>query len=112
MSTGVTHSGATLRETAFAVAQRARENADTARTAADRMRAEAARGIAPPNKLVEAPSEVRAKVMAERGVNRLELMRLPPLARIEAEISIDAETAARARKAGIRTTGNFVDLMV
>jgi hypothetical protein len=94
------------------VAQRARENALAARAAADRMRAEATRAVETPNKLVETPAEVRAEVMSERGMNAAALMRLPPLARLEAEISISAETAARAHKAQIRTTGNFVDLLV
>ena len=112
MSTGLTHSDATPRETASAVAQRARENAQQARAAADRMRADSTRSIESPVKLAETPSDVHAKVMAERGMNRVELMRLPPLARIEAEISINAETAARAHKAQIHTTGNFIDLLV
>jgi len=112
MSTGLTQSGATPRETASAVAQRARENAQAARAAADRMRAGADRASEPPNKLVETPAEVRAQVMAERGVDRVALLRLPPLARMEAEISINAETTARAHQAQIHTTGNFVDLRV
>jgi len=94
------------------VAQRARENAAAARAAADRMRAEATRAVETPDKLTESPAEVRAEVMSERGTNAAALMRLPPLARLEAEISISAETAARAAKAQIRTTGNFVDLLV
>jgi hypothetical protein len=76
------------------------------------MRAEAGRSVAPPNKLVETPSDVRARVIAARGMDPLRLLRLPPLARLEAEISINAETVARAREARIRTTGNFVDLLV
>jgi hypothetical protein len=49
--------------------------------------------------------------MSERGMNPAAPMRLPPLARIEAEISINAEAAARAHKAQIHTIGNFVDLV-
>ena len=52
------------------------------------------------------------QVMAERGVDRVTLLRLAPQARIEAEISVNAETALRARQARIRTTGNFIDLRV
>ena len=48
--------------------------------------------------------------MAARGMGPLQLMRLPPLARLEAEISIQAEIAERARKAKTRTTGAFIDL--
>ena len=50
--------------------------------------------------------------MAERGVDRITLMRLSPQARLEAEISLTNETARRACKAQIRTTGNYVDLKV
>ena len=112
MSTGLIQSGATPRETASAVAQRARESAQAARAGADRMRAGSDRAVEPPNRLADAPSDVRAKVMSERGMDRAALLRLSPLARIEAEISINAETAARADKARIRTTGNFIDLRV
>jgi hypothetical protein len=110
MSSGLTQFGATVRESAYAVAQRARANAEQARAAADRMRAEAFRAVEPAVKVVETPAQIRAQVMAARGVDRLALLALNAQARIEAEISINAETAARARQAHIRTTGNFVDL--
>ena len=112
MSLGLTQIGASTRETAFAVAQRAREQAQQVRAAADRMRAEATRVVQPASKLVETPAQIRGQVMAERGVDRLQLVRLNAQARIEAEISINAETADRAHKAEIRTTGNFLDLSV
>ena len=112
MSTGLIQSGASPRETASAVAQRARENAAAARAGADRMRAGGGRAIEPPNRPADAPADVRAEVMSERGLDRVALLRLPPLARIAAEISITAEAAARAQMAEIRTTGSFIDLRV
>ena len=112
MSLGLTQIGASTRETAFAVAQKAREQAQQVRAAADRMRAEASRAVEPASKLVETPAQIRGHVMAERVVDRLQLLRLNAQARIEAEISINAETADRAQKAEIRTTGNFLDLSV
>lgn len=108
MSIGLSQPDATTRVSAFAVAQPARANADQARAAAVRMRAEAARTVPSARRIVESPAEV----MADRGVNPVTLLRLGPQSRIEAEISIDAETATRARQAQIRTTGNFLDLTV
>ncbi|WP_293901054.1 hypothetical protein [Phenylobacterium sp.] len=112
MSIGLSQPDATTRVSAFAVAQRARANADQARAAAVRMRAEAARTVPSARRIVESPADIRAEVMADRGVNPVTLLRLGPQSRIEAEISIDAETATRARQAQIRTTGNFLDLTV
>lgn len=114
MNIGLSHSGASPSDAAFAAAHygRGRGYARQAADAADRMRAEAVRAVQPANKLVESPSEIRAKVMSDRGVNNLTLVKLGAQARIEAEISINAETARRARQAQIRTTGNFVDLRV
>jgi hypothetical protein len=113
MSMGLTHSDTPARQTAFAVAQQARANAEAARAAADRMRSAGGPGaVQPAIKVVESPAQIRDKVMADRGVDRLDLLRLGPQARLEAEISIQAETAERARQAEIRTTGTFIDLKV
>ncbi|WP_293677133.1 hypothetical protein [uncultured Phenylobacterium sp.] len=110
---GLTHSDTPARQTAFAVAQQARANAQAARAAADRMRTTGGPGtVQPAVKVVESPAQIRDKVMAERGVDRLDLMRLSAQARLEAEISIQAETAERARRANIRTAGVFIDLKV
>ena len=76
------------------------------------MRAQALRSVQPANRTVESRDQIRDQVMAERGVDRVTLLRLAPQARIEAEISVNAETALRARQARIRTTGNFIDLRV
>ena len=107
---GLTHSDTATQGTAFAVAQQARANAQQARAAADRMRAGAPGTVQAAVKVVENPAQIRAQVMAERGVNRLVLLRLGAQARLETVISIEAETAERARQATVRTTGNFVDL--
>ena len=80
--------------------------------ATDRLRVQSMRTVQPANRAVESRDQTRNQVMAERGVDRVTLMRLSPQARIEAEISLTTETALRARQAQIRTTGNFVDLKV
>ena len=98
MISGLSHPGASTRELAFA--------------ATDRMRAQALRSVQPANRTVESRDQIRDQVMAERGVDRVTLLKLTPQARIEAEISVTAETALRAQQARIRTTGNFVDLKV
>ena len=91
--------------------QQARANAEAARAAADRMRSgDGPDTVLPAVKVVESPAEIRDKVMSERGIDRLDLMRLGPQARLEAEISIQAETAERARRANIHSTGTFLDL--
>lgn len=98
MYLGLSHPGASTRELAFA--------------ATDRMRAQALRAVQPANPAVESRDQIRDKILAERGVDRITLLKLTPQARIEAEISVTVETARRAQQAQIRTTGNFVDLRV
>ena len=110
MSIGLSRFGASLPISALAVAERARANAQQVRAAADRMRGEAVGAVQPPNRLTENRLEIREQVMADRGLDRLALMRLNAQARIEAEISINAETADRARQGQIRTTGCYLDL--
>ena len=100
MSYGLSHIGASQQEAALAMA------------AADRMRGQATRAVSPAVKVVETPLEIRDQVMAERGLNRLDIVKLSGQARLEAEISINAETNQRTRQAQIRTTGNFVDLRI
>ncbi len=115
MNTPLSQFGAaTPQASAFAVAQQARANWDRvkAMAAADRMHGEAVKTVEPARKLVQTPLEIRAQVMAERGVDRLDLTRMGAQARLEAEISIDAEARDRARQAKIKTEGNFVDLKV
>ena len=111
MSFGLTQIGATLPASAFAAVAR-RVEAKAAVDAVDRMGANAIRAVQPAIKVVETPVQIRAQVMADRGVDSLTLVRLSPQARIEAEISINAEAAQRARQAQIRTQGNFLDLRV
>lgn len=96
MYLGLSHSGASTRELAFA--------------ATDRMRAQALRAVQSADPAVESRDQIRDQVLAERGVDRITLLKLTPQARIEAEISISTETARRAQQAQIRTTGNYVDL--
>lgn len=98
MNAGLSHLDASTRRLVFA--------------ATDRMRAQALRAVQPANRAVESRDQIRDQVMAERGVDRVTLLKLTPQARIEAEISVTTETALRARDARIRTTGNFVDLKV
>lgn len=98
MISGLSHPGASTRELAFA--------------ATDRMRAQAMRSVQPANRTVESRDQIRDQVMAERGIDRITLLKLAPQVRIEAEISVTIETARRAQQAKIRATGNFVDLRV
>ena len=102
------------RPTALAVAEAARANWGQTQTMAalDRMNVQPARRVEPSVKVIETPAEIRSKVMAERGVDQLELLRLGPQARLEAEVSIDRETAARAHKARSEGLGTLVDLKV
>jgi hypothetical protein len=110
MNTVLSQSGAAPQASAYAVAQQARANWDRvkAMAAADRMHAEAVKTVQPAAKLVQTPMQIRAEVMADRGIDRLDLQHMGAQARLEAEISIDAE--ARARQARTRDMGNFVDL--
>ena len=112
MNTTLSQFGAAPQATAHAVAQQARANWDRvkAMAAVDRMHAEAVKAVQPAVRLVQTPLEIRAEVMAERGVDRLDLTRMGAQARLEAEISIDAEARDRARQAQIKTRGNFIDL--
>ena len=114
MNTRVSHIGATPRASAHAVAQEARANWERvkAMAAADRMGVTETRVVQPAMKVVDTPAQIRAQVMADRGVDSLTLMHMNAQTRIEAEISISTETAERAKKAQIHTTGNFVDLKV
>jgi hypothetical protein len=114
MSMGLSQSDAGTRVSAYAVAQRARASWEQvkAMAAADRMQVEAARVVNPAPKLVETPAQIREQVMADRGLDRRDLAELGAQARLEAEISIAAETARRARDAKIKSQGNFVDLSV
>ena len=112
MSSGLTQFGAVSQATAFAGALEARANWERtkAMAAADRMHTEANRTVQQAVKLVQTPLQIRAQVMAERGIDRLDLMRLGAQARLEAEISIDSEARERARQAQTRTTGVLFDL--
>ena len=98
MYLGLSQPGASTRELAFA--------------ATDRMRAQSLRAVQPANPAVESRDQIRDRILAERGVDRITLLKLTPQARIEAEISVTIETARRTQQAPIRATGNFVDLRV
>lgn len=112
MSIALSQSGTSTLASARAVAEQARASWEQvkAMAAADRMGAAATKTVQPANKLVQTPFQIREEVMTERGVDRLDLMRMGAQARLEAEISIDAEARERARQAQIKTTGNFIDL--
>ena len=98
MISGLSHLGASTYEPAIAIS--------------DRMRAQALRTVQPANRAVESRDRIRDQVMAERGVDRITLLKLAPQARIEAEVSVNAETALRVIQAQIRTTGSHIDLKV
>lgn len=113
MSLGLTQFGASLQGMAYAVAGQTQfvSQQQAARTVADQAQATDIRTVQPARRLVETPTQIRAQVMAERGVDRLDLMRLGAQARLEAEIAIAAEAAVRAAKAR-KTLGARLDLRV
>ena len=106
MSIGLTHLGASVRGLAYAMAQGGRVDGEQvlATAAADRMRAGALKKVQP----ADGAAEAREQVMAERGVDRIALLRMGPQARLEAEIAIEAATAARVRQ----TQARLLDIRV
>jgi len=106
MSISLTHLGASIRGLAFAMAQRGRVDGAQvlAAAAADGL----AGGLLKPIQPVSAADEVRAEVMAERGIDRVALLRMGPQARFEAEASIEGAAAMRARRA----QGAILDIRV
>lgn len=109
MGSGPTQIGATTAATAYAAAAgRARSN--LAEAAADRMHGAELRAIQPVADPFPVRDQVRDQVLADRGLDRIALRKLGPLARLEAEISVDNETARRLRP--VRATANFVDIRV
>ena len=119
MNVGSTHIGTNAQSYALAAAQvadqaRANWQQVQAMAAADRTNAQDQRAVQPSGKLVQTTAQIRDQVMAERGVDRLDLMRLPAQARLEAEISIAVEAADRAREANTqpRPTGLVLDIRV
>ena len=112
MSMGLSQLGASTRALAFAMAQQGRVDMREvlAVAAADRMQAGALKAVQPPMDSYRTTDQIRDRVMTERGVDRVTLMHLGPQARIEAEVSINAAAAARARQAAPRATGNLLDI--
>lgn len=98
MISGLSHPGATPRELAYATT--------------DRLRARAQRVVQPNGLADESRDQIRDQVLAERGVNRITVLKLTPQARIEVEISVITETARRAHPVQARTTGTLIDLKV
>jgi hypothetical protein len=97
MSISLTHLGASVRGLAYAMAQGGRVNGQQvlATAAADRMAAGALMRVQP----VSGAAEAREQVMAERGIDRVTLLSLGPQGRLQAEASIEAAAAGRARQA-------------
>ena len=93
-----------------------RAAAPKAMAAVDRMHGQALRAVAPPADPAPVRDQIRDRVLAERGMDRIALARLGPLARLEAEISVDVETARRLQKADLRkptrAVGSLVDIRV
>jgi hypothetical protein len=112
MNNTLSQSGAPQRETAQAVAQQARANWERvkAMAVADRMQVETVRAVPPAARLAPTPTQIREEVMADLGLDRRDLIKLGAQARLEAEISIEAETRKRARQAQVRSQGVFLDL--
>jgi hypothetical protein len=112
MGVGLTHIGATQGIAAYSA------TASRTRTAGalDRMHAESLRAVRPVAEPRRQRDQIRDQVLADRGLDRIDLFKLGPQARLEAEISIDAETAWRAREARardqVRATARFVDIRI
>lgn len=110
MSMGLSQVSASVRGLAFAMAQQGRvDSAQVLGTAAtDALPAWALNPVRP-----SADADAtREQVLHARGLDRIALMNLSPEARYRAEVSIDAETAARVRQAPVRASGTLVDIKV
>lgn len=90
--------------------------APRAMAAVDRMHGQALRTVAPSAGPAPRRDRIRDEVLAERGLDRIALARLGPLTRLEAEISVDAETARRLQRADAReparSLGTLIDIRV
>jgi hypothetical protein len=111
MSSGLTHTGAIARGLAYAPAPPRRSWTEVA---AERLAANvtATKPAAPTPNPSAAREEIREQVMAERGVDLLDLYRMGSQQRIRTEAAIMAEMALRTAQARGRETANFVDLRV
>jgi hypothetical protein len=107
MSFGLTHTGAIARGPAYAPVVRVRP-AQTDQTP----NVSAVKAVRPAAGAAEARERIREQVMAERGVDLLDLYRMGSYERIRAESEIAAETAERARQAQARGVGTLVDVRV
>ena len=98
MSIGLTHLGASIRGLALAMARGGR--VDGAQVLASAASDALPGGLLKPIQPVSAADDVRAQVMAERGVDRIALLNMSSQARFQAEASIDAAVAMRAARPG------------
>ena len=98
MISGLSHPGATRRELTYATT--------------DRLRAPAPRVVQLTGLAAASRDQIRDQVLAERGVDRITVLKLTPQARLEVEISVATETARRAHPAQARATGTLIDLKV
>lgn len=93
-----------------------RAAAPRAMAAVDRMHAQTLRAVAPPADAAPVRDRIRDEVLADRGLDRIALSKLGPQARLEAEISVDIETARRLQHAGAvspaRAVGGLVDIRI
>ena len=110
MSPGLSQIGATPRIAAYAPAAVAR--AEPAARAQAAPNVTTAKAVQPTDDVFRARERIREQVMAERGVDLLDLYRMASLERIRAESEIAAETAERVRQERARGLGVLIDLKV
>jgi hypothetical protein len=112
MSSGLTHTGAIARGLAYAPAPPRRSWTEVAAARLEAANVTAAKPVQPTPNAGEAREQIREQVMAERGVDLLDLYRMGSQQRIRTEAAIMAEMALRAAQSRARQTAQFVDLRV
>ncbi len=110
MSLGLSHIGATPKSPAYAAAPAVRAQGSAAPKAEETPNVSVIKPVRAADNAFQAREQIREQVMAERGVDLLELYRMGSQERIRTEAAITAETALRSARA--RDTANFIDLRV
>ena len=113
MNSGLSQLGATPFSPAYAAAAAAAARAEaTAQGAGNTPAVSAVKPDRPSANAYQARENIRQQVMAERGVDLLDLYRMGSLRRIRTEAAIAAETADRTRRAQQPGLGTLIDLRV
>ena len=112
MSLGLSHIGATPKSPAYAAAPAARAQGFAAPKAEETPNVSVIKPVRAADNAFQARERIREQVMAERGVDLLDLYRMGSQQRIQTEAEIAAETAERARRAQARGLATIIDLRV